>query len=271
MNNENLNNETNGNPLFYTQKKENKEFLELKEKFKGNDLDLKAIMNLENYNKLRNLFSNEYKNLVSPGQYLNKNMGNIYTGSLYMGILALIINNNINLMNKRVLMYSYGSGCAATLFVLRIRSSSITEIRERNIDVITRLGNRIRISPKEFENIMSHKEKLYNSNNYIPNHNIEDLFENTYYLEKVDEKWRRYYSKYSKAGKSPINFNKLSNNPSIRRLEMIRNHLKNANSSESSINIYANLPSKTVFDNNVWSGFYKKSIYEKIIHVDFFD
>ena len=223
-------------------------------------------MKLENYNKIKNVFANEYKNFALPGQFLNKNMGNVYTGSLYMGILALIINPKINLMNKRVFMFSYGSGCAATLFVLRIRSSSITEIRERNIDVMARLENRIKISPIDYENIMNYKEKLYNSNNYIPKGNIENLFENTYYLEKVDEKWRRYYAKNSKEGKFPINFNKLSNNSAKRRLAIIGNHLK-ANVSESSLNQYASLPSKPVFDNNVWSGFYKKSIMEKILHV----
>ena len=197
-------------------------------------------------------------------------MGNIYTGSLYTGILSLIINPNIDLANKRLMMFSYGSGCAATLFVLRIKNNSIGEFKERNLDILTRLQNRIKVSPQEYDKVMSYKEKLYNSNNYTPQDKIENLFENTFYLEKVDERWRRYYSKYSSKGRLPINFNKLSNNSSsIRRLDILRNHLKATTSENSNINEYASLPTKTVFDNNVWSGFYKKSILEKIHHVNY--
>jgi hydroxymethylglutaryl-CoA synthase len=197
-------------------------------------------------------------------------MGNIYTGSLYTGILSLVINPNINLVNKRLMMFSYGSGCAATLFVLRVKNSSIGELTDRNKDVMYRLNERIKVSPQDYDNVMSNKEKLYNSNNYTPQDKIENLFENTFYLEKVDERWRRYYSKYSVKGKSPIHFNKLSSNSlAVRRLSVIRNHIKASLTENSNLNEYASLPMKAVFDNNVWSGFYKKSIYEKIHHVIF--
>ena len=50
---------------------------------------------------------------------LSKQLGNIYTGSLYLGLLSLVCNDSIDLTNKRVLMFSYGSGCAASMFFLR--------------------------------------------------------------------------------------------------------------------------------------------------------
>jgi hydroxymethylglutaryl-CoA synthase len=270
INNSNLDKETSNNENFYFNKRNSKEFLELKDKFKGQDQDLKSLMKLENYNKVRSLFLNEYQNLCLPGQFLNKNLGNIYTGSLYLGILALIINPKINLMNKRVMMFSYGSGCAATLFVLRVVSSSINEIREKNIDLLPRLQNRIKVSPQDYNDLLSYKESLYNSNNYIPKDKVENLFENTFFLEKVDDKWRRHYSKYTSQGKTPILFNKLSNNSSaLRRLGLIGNHLKMNSSESNNINSITSLPSSSLNnDNNVWSGFYKKSIYEKQLHVN---
>jgi len=270
INNSNLELENAHNNQFYYNKKNSKEYQDLKMIFKGVDMDLKKVLNLENYNKIKSVFANEYKSQVLPTQFLNKNMGNIYTGSLYTGILSLVINPNINLSNKRLMMFSYGSGCAATLFVLKVKNGSIGEFTNRNNDIMIRLNNRIKVSPQDYDKVMSYKEKLYNSNNYSPQDKIENLFENTFYLEKVDERWRRYYSKYSIKGKTSIHFNKLSSNSSaVRRLGVIGNHLKATSTENSNLNEYASLPMKTVFDNNVWSGFYKKSIYEKIHHVSY--
>ena len=272
MNNGNLLKETAYNQKFYLKKQESKEFQELQRIFKGNDADLKSLMKLENYNKVKAVFGDEYKNQVLPGQLLNKNMGNIYTGSLYLGILSLLITPKINLMNKRIMMFSYGSGCAATLFVLKVKSASVKEISERNADVMSRLQSRIKVSPHDYDKLMSYKETLYNSKNYSPKDSVEILFENAFYLEKVDEKWRRHYVKYTKNERIPIQFNKLSNTSSAkRRLAIVGNHLKAGTVNDiSTKNEYASLPSRTTFDNNVWSGFYKKSIYEKILHVIFY-
>lgn len=54
------------------------------------------------------------------GLYLSKRLGNIYTGSLYNGLLSLICDQSISLEGKTILMFSYGSGCAASMFVLRV-------------------------------------------------------------------------------------------------------------------------------------------------------
>lgn len=49
-----------------------------------------------------------------------KKLGNIYTGSLYNGLLTLICDETIDLKGKKILMFSYGSGCAASLFYVRV-------------------------------------------------------------------------------------------------------------------------------------------------------
>jgi len=51
---------------------------------------------------------------------LAKKLGNIYTGSLYNGLLTLICDETIDLKGKKILMFSYGSGCAASLFYVRV-------------------------------------------------------------------------------------------------------------------------------------------------------
>ena len=50
---------------------------------------------------------------------LSKTLGNIYTGSLYTGLISLLETSNLD--NKNILMFSYGSGLMASMFTLHIR------------------------------------------------------------------------------------------------------------------------------------------------------
>ena len=65
-------------------------------------------------------FGNEWRDKAERSLLLAKQLGNIYTGSLYNGLLSLICDESIDLTGKKVLMFSYGSGCAASMFVLKI-------------------------------------------------------------------------------------------------------------------------------------------------------
>jgi len=56
------------------------------------------------------------KTLLSPALAYNRIVGNCYTASLYLSLLSLIDNTKDNLANKRVGLYSYGSGCVAEYF-----------------------------------------------------------------------------------------------------------------------------------------------------------
>ena len=48
-------------------------------------------------------------------------LGNIYTGSLYNGLLSLICDTTIDLAGKKVMLFSYGSGCAASMFFVHVK------------------------------------------------------------------------------------------------------------------------------------------------------
>lgn len=63
----------------------------------------------------------DWKEKCERSLLLAKQLGNIYTGSLYNGILSLITDQTINLKGKNVMMFSYGSGCAASMFMIRVR------------------------------------------------------------------------------------------------------------------------------------------------------
>ncbi len=43
-----------------------------------------------------------------PSLYLSKNLGNIYTGALMGCLVSLLTDKQLNTINKKVLMFSYG-------------------------------------------------------------------------------------------------------------------------------------------------------------------
>jgi len=67
-------------------------------------------------------FGDVWRNRCERSLLLSKQLGNIYTGSLYNGLLSLICDNTIDLSGKKVLMFSYGSGCAASMFILKVNA-----------------------------------------------------------------------------------------------------------------------------------------------------
>jgi hydroxymethylglutaryl-CoA synthase len=65
-------------------------------------------------------FGKDWKDKCERSLLLAKQLGNIYTGSLYNGILSLIGDKSIDLKGKRIMMFSYGSGCAASMFMIKV-------------------------------------------------------------------------------------------------------------------------------------------------------
>ena len=97
---------------------------------------------------------------------MSSQLGNIYTGALY-GCLASIINNQgSSLLNKRILMFSYGSGLAASLFVLRVVGN--LDQMKNNLNLMKRLEGRRRVEPELYDQIMLEKEQNYGKAPFIP-------------------------------------------------------------------------------------------------------
>ena len=53
---------------------------------------------------------------LSASLLYNRNTGNCYTASLYVGLASLLENTDENLTGHRIGLFSYGSGCMATYF-----------------------------------------------------------------------------------------------------------------------------------------------------------
>ena len=99
----------------------------------------------------------------SKSLFLSSELGNIYTGALYGCLISLIQNEEISIENKRILMFSYGSGAASSMFLLRVQQN-VDFMREK-MRIKENLLKRIRISPIEFNDILAYKEKLFGKPN----------------------------------------------------------------------------------------------------------
>lgn len=108
----------------------------------------------------------EWKDKCERSLLLAKQLGNIYTGSLYNGLMSLLGDTSINLKGKRLCMFSYGSGCAASMFMIHVKGD-YKQIQKAS-EFKTRLANRIKIPAPEFDRLMAYREKMHGKCNFEP-------------------------------------------------------------------------------------------------------
>eukprot|EP01135_Chromosphaera_perkinsii_P007120 Nk52_evm3s704 gene=Nk52_evmTU3s704 len=136
-----------------------------------------------------------YNEKVLPSCLLSKQLGNMYTASLYGGLASVFINKTPQELNgKRILMFSYGSGLASSMFSLRCKDT--TSIHNVLKGVNERLAARKTVKAEEFDSTMALREQKHNLCNYKPSAKSELLFPGTFYIKNIDEKFRREYSRY---------------------------------------------------------------------------
>ncbi|CAL1265309.1 unnamed protein product [Larinioides sclopetarius] len=140
-----------------------------------------------------------FEKMTKPSLLIAKEVGNMYTPSLYACLVSYIASQSIEaLQGIRVGMFSYGSGLAATLFSLCFsddisKGSPLRAMHDSLKNMKHRLATRMEISPKTFTEILKLRDNTHHQAPYTPIGKIEDLYPNTWYLEHVDEKHRRSY------------------------------------------------------------------------------
>jgi len=147
-----------------------------------------------------------YKARVAPGTLLPQSLGNMYTASLYAGILSLVSNAAARaaLPGKRFICFSYGSGLAATMFSVVVPTDA-TEGLERiagRAQVAARLAARTLREPTALHETLAIRERLHSAEGegeYVPvgEPDAETLFDSEFYLVKKDAKGRRQYAQFS--------------------------------------------------------------------------
>ncbi|XP_044744674.1 hydroxymethylglutaryl-CoA synthase 1 [Coccinella septempunctata] len=156
----------------------------------------KAVMNSS-----KELFSTK----TSPSLLIASQVGNMYTPSLYGGLVSLLVSKNpAELAGKRVGLFSYGSGLASAFYSLKIsedgnNGTALQKLISNLTSVKINLHQRQKIEPQEFEKFMDIRQKSNHSAPYEPLGSIESFFPGTYYLTKIDEKYRRSYDRVPNA------------------------------------------------------------------------
>lgn len=105
-----------------------------------------------------------------------------------------------NLANKRLLLFSYGSGLAASMFSVRISgdtsdNSALSRLVQGVSDIPHRLEQRTSVAASQFEETLNLREKTHNRAPYEPSGDISLLSPGTYYLTDVSQKHHRAYGK----------------------------------------------------------------------------
>ncbi|KAJ9481804.1 hypothetical protein VN97_g11655 [Penicillium thymicola] len=140
------------------------------------------------------LTTEKFSERVQPSITAPTNCGNMYTASLYSGLVSLLSNvTSEELQNKRIGMFSYGSGLASTMFSLRVKGD--TSGIARQLQLHERLEARMAVSPEFYNEMCNLREKAYQQKSYTPVGSVGSLAPSTYYLVHVDEKFRRSYEK----------------------------------------------------------------------------
>jgi hydroxymethylglutaryl-CoA synthase len=70
----------------------------------------------------QDLYTETFRAKVEPGLLGAREVGNIYTGSVYMGLASLLETERDRVEGKRVGVFSYGSGCGAEFFLCQMKT-----------------------------------------------------------------------------------------------------------------------------------------------------
>ncbi|BDA43888.1 Hydroxymethylglutaryl-CoA synthase, cytoplasmic [Coccomyxa sp. Obi] len=139
-----------------------------------------------------------FSRMVQPGLTAAAECGNMYAASVHAGLASLIEAEGAALEGRRVLLYSYGSGLAASLWSLigrRIEGKFALGSVAAKLDIRGRLAGRRRARPEEFVATLELQERRHAEAGFRPERPLSDLRPGTYYLCEVDGLYRRTYSR----------------------------------------------------------------------------
>ncbi|KAL5357842.1 hydroxymethylglutaryl-coenzyme A synthase C terminal-domain-containing protein [Aspergillus floccosus] len=129
---------------------------------------------------------------VRPGLDVATLCGNMYTATVYAGLASLLSNVTFDPSQpKRIGLFSYGSGLAASMFSAKI-VGDVSYMVEK-LDLHNRLNARTVLHPQAYDDMCVLREHAHLKKNFKPAGKTETLQPHTYYLTEIDEMFRRKY------------------------------------------------------------------------------
>ncbi|KAG1360667.1 hydroxymethylglutaryl-CoA synthase [Cocos nucifera] len=162
-----------------------------------------------------------YDKKVQPSTLLPKQIGNMYTASIYAAFASVLHNKHSTLGGQRIVMFSYGSGLSSTMFSLKLQDgqhpfslsniatvlnvSEKLEARHVGFDaglmpLVPKLEavlplKRVAFLPEKFIETLKLMEHRYGAKDFVTGKVTSLLSPGTFYLTKVDSMYRRHYAK----------------------------------------------------------------------------
>jgi len=140
----------------------------------------------------------QFEGKTKPSLYCATNIGNMYTPSLYGGLIShLAVTPAASLAGQSIALFSYGSGLASTFFSIRVTEDEalLSGLLSAVSDVKSRLESRQKLSPADFVATLETREKAVHASPYTPVGATDTMLAGTWYLDSIDDKHRRKYSR----------------------------------------------------------------------------
>lgn len=145
---------------------------------------LKKILKKEVSTEVTDRIQENFQHSIKYSQEI----GNIYTASLFLGLLSLLENSPSLKANDKIALFSYGSGAVSEIF-----SISLVEGYEQYLSTnrFKKLEERVTLSVNDYERMFFEEAKLDENGNA----DFKEYLTNTFYLSSIREHQRIYLEK----------------------------------------------------------------------------
>ncbi|KAJ3496401.1 hypothetical protein NLG97_g2682 [Lecanicillium saksenae] len=139
------------------------------------------------------LTKKRFQERVNPAIQVATMCGNMYCASVWGGLASLLsLVPSKDLEGKRIGLFSYGSGLAASFMSFRVNGS--VENIAKVLDIPTRLEARRAVPPATYDEMCNLRKQAHLQKDYTPKGEVSTIIPGAYYLTKVDDMFKREYS-----------------------------------------------------------------------------
>ncbi|KND86433.1 Hydroxymethylglutaryl-CoA synthase [Tolypocladium ophioglossoides CBS 100239] len=139
------------------------------------------------------LTKKKFQERVNPSIQVATMCGNMYCASVWGGLASLLaLVDSKALEGKRIGLFSYGSGLASSFMSFRVNGS--VEKISKALDIPARLEARRCVPPETYDQMCDLRKQAHLQKDYTPKGDPSTIVSGTYYLEKVDDMFKREYS-----------------------------------------------------------------------------
>lgn len=139
------------------------------------------------------LTKKRFQERVNPAIQVATMCGNMYCASVWGGLASLLsLVPSKDLDGKRIGLFSYGSGLAASFMSFRINGN--VENIAKVLNIPSRLEARRAVPPATYDEMCNLRKQAHLKKDYTPKGETSTIIPGAYYLTKVDDMFKREYA-----------------------------------------------------------------------------